>query len=817
LLIVESDELEMLFSSRNENEFLAFGRNDELLAERDTKNNIIIHEVDKKTPSRTLAGHEAEIIAAEFNSDGELLISSSLDYVIYVWEVFSGTIFKKLFCKSTMTPNGFCFPDLDTCLVLDSSQYISKWRIKEDEMVIKDRILNNGTDFFETAKISFDRKYLVALLQYETALGVYDLTSNQLLKKIALQTESKKALFSMSEKKLEVIVSCYDSKLMVYEIPSLQLKVLLDISALPGLRDFKLRQANLVSNNDRDIIVFSCSNDKLCKLVVVDQASKSMMKVKDFNDGGLVYLAANPNGKSLLVFTKNEIQVREAMNLGVEIVIKVAEPFHTEVPITFASNMGLFAIVDSKQTIRVYNQESGNEVISYVNQLTTVKAIAFTPDEKSIIFNREEEIVKKNMIGFGEYIKLRGFAQVLRKLEVPEEAINKFSTQEFSYYMNLASVYPYNVNILNFLSRTNDLESLSKLYDICEIFNIYPQLSVDAEGKSAINVAIERKNISALEVLIQFFLVSSHKLHCCPSLNLEALKSLFALGVPKAHQVFDARYLEPYGEIPMIPTDVGDIVTSAFESGYLSREQYLSVFNITEEDIEFSSSRLTYPEFRILDFNGILDPGNGFMEQISNLELNNPIFKSPALQAMIEFKWVRYAQKAFFLEGIWNLLYMVIYTVITIFLAPCRFYREFDTKEWDEWGYCSKSMLVLSLVLLGLILIIIVREGHQIRALGFRHYTRSLWNVVDLIIVLSSLVTVFLAIAELYSFIDDKESMKALYSASTFIVWGRLLDLFRGFRGTSFLIKIMGQTLLDIKFFIVIMFMLLVAFSFTGT
>lgn len=97
--------------------------------------------------------------------------------------------------------------------------------------------------------------------------------------------------------------------------------------------------------------------------------------------------------------------------------------------------------------------------------------------------------------------------------------------------------------------------------------------------------------------------------------------------------------------------------------------------------------------------------------------------------------------------------------------------------------------LVLNAVILIMDLYYAFREISQLIAFGFYEYFISLWNYIDIILILTIMVSVVFDVMSCIQYYTDFESLKVIHAYNIFLLFVRLISYARGIKGTSFMIR----------------------------
>jgi len=114
---------------------------------------------------------------------------------------------------------------------------------------------------------------------------------------------------------------------------------------------------------------------------------------------------------------------------------------------------------------------------------------------------------------------------------------------------------------------------------------------------------------------------------------------------------------------------------------------------------------------------------------VSKFDRTNSIFGNEAIIKILEYKWMTYAKNEFFIEGLWFLVFLVVYVINVDYFFVCRIgSEELDSDSEKIYELISGS---LNLVILVFIIWLARKEQKQLRILTPQYYFSSFWNYND--------------------------------------------------------------------------------------
>lgn len=198
-----------------------------------------------------------------------------------------------------------------------------------------------------------------------------------------------------------------------------------------------------------------------------------------------------------------------------------------------------------------------------------------------------------------------------------------------------------------------------------------------------------------------------------------------------------------------------------------------------------------------------------FLNELTTLDPTNLIFSNEALINLINCKWSAYGWKYFFFEFTFYLFYCVIYILQSSYILPERVINK-DNHDHIVVSY------VFDIFCLVYLFYNICHEIYQIFKLGFVSYINSFWNIVDVILFYLSFAAIILDLVNLSKNDYYLEQLKLLYSISMFFCFLRLLSYARGIKGSAFMIRLILQVFIDIKYFVALIIIFIIGLAISG-
>lgn len=224
--------------------------------------------------------------------------------------------------------------------------------------------------------------------------------------------------------------------------------------------------------------------------------------------------------------------------------------------------------------------------------------------------------------------------------------------------------------------------------------------------------------------------------------------------------------------------------------------------------------KITNVQCKICLLNGVTDITEDslrFHKQIMTFEPNNPIFSNKIFQMLINYKWQTYGRKILLIKFAAMLTVFLLYLANFIYIQPVRL--EVLDPEFNHYKIAS---LVLDIIIMVYFLFYAVYETIQLRRTKISNYFSSPWNWCDLMLVPLVNTGCILDIYSIYSESYKINAEKIVYSISILFFWIRILSFSRAFEGTGFMIRLIIQVILDMRYFLLMIILFNLAFSSAG-
>lgn len=226
-----------------------------------------------------------------------------------------------------------------------------------------------------------------------------------------------------------------------------------------------------------------------------------------------------------------------------------------------------------------------------------------------------------------------------------------------------------------------------------------------------------------------------------------------------------------------------------------------------------SNNSSEYVSVKCLYLPNVVDNDNDknmqFMKELTKLDPTNPIFGNEVLISLIQYKWKSYGRRKYFLNGLYFIIFLVIFIVQSAFILNERIVEE-EKKSYDQISYIFDAFLMFYVVSH------FINEIKQMVIMGIKYYFYSFWNLIDLTL----FFLVFCAVClDFLNIKRDKallEPLKLMNSISMIFCFIRIISYARGVQGSAFMIRLILQVFIDIRYFAMLIIIFIIGLSVSG-
>jgi len=195
-----------------------------------------------------------------------------------------------------------------------------------------------------------------------------------------------------------------------------------------------------------------------------------------------------------------------------------------------------------------------------------------------------------------------------------------------------------------------------------------------------------------------------------------------------------------------------------------------------------------------------MDHNSGILKYL--VQSRHPqLFESTLVKAILEFKWYKFARQ----KHLFNLSVYVTHACSWVAYSVVTFNGWEDRDVGVNQSVIHKD--ILAIVTCGFSLRYLTIEMQKLCSTGAVTYFVSPWNILSF-----SSYTLLSCTTLLECFNRHKGDHVNLGAIATLLVWCHTLYYLRGFRGTGALVSMILQIMLDMRYFILIMVIMTIAY-----
>ncbi len=302
---------------------------------------ITIHSVTTPDFSiKTLKGHTESVDSVAISSNGETIVSGSLDKTIKVWNLSNGTLLRTLIGHTNTVDSVVISPDRQTLVSGSWDKTIKVWNVSSDNPL---RTMNGHTSLVTSLAISSDGQTLVSGSSDKSIkiwnLKVWDLSGGNLIRTLNGHTHEISSVAISSDGQTLASTS-WDSTIKIWNLNSGK-----EIRTLIG----HIGPVRTVAISPDGQTLASGGNDFTIKIWNVS------------------------NGKEIRTFIGHANAVAS---------------------LTFSPNGQTLVSGGYDSTIKVWNLLSGNQIASLKGHTSTVVSVAISPDGQTLVSGSADKTIK---------------------------------------------------------------------------------------------------------------------------------------------------------------------------------------------------------------------------------------------------------------------------------------------------------------------------------------------------------------------------------------------------------------------------------------
>jgi len=774
---------------------------------------ITIWDIKTKKQVAKLEGHKDVIRSIIFTPDSSRIISCSADTTIRVWDL---KLYSQILELKGHKDTVFCL------LVVENVMYRRPPSAshKEDEEVkgLTDKKILLKED---SPQSSIRHKIPLILISgsYDKTIKLWDLSTGEDLYTL---TGHQGAVFCLTiiPRKPQFLSAGSEGTIFLWDLEKLA-----PIKTLIGHTE----AVRVLSLSPDDKILVSGSIDKFIRIWDFIRL-KEIACLKGEHSGALRSLVVSPDCKKLVSgsFDGNycvwDIDSKIVIFKGESNIVSQVEPF-------FSLGEGrLFGLLG-----HIVYDFSNETPLFTLGEYESLNEVLFSETRKSFIcINKKDELSLRSFQDIAEFSS--HFSNIQGFFDDNEEKLGLLIKKS-------PILLPFYYNFLHIIALFDNKKpfQFKKFQNIQIPLNYF--LQVDTLDQTCLDIAIGLNLKSLLNTYMQSLIKSLYnetttfyqkQKFFAYDFNFEKNNNIYSF-LMKLLKIFekDTTLISQLFECSFLEID-----SSCFFENYSSAELKKPLFVVTKHISELRNKesldklldpqrsrflnyffprtdKITDVKCKVCLLKGMtdIDPISlKFHKKIMNFEPENPLFSNKIFQLMIQYKWRTYAKTHLLFKFIGMFIIFLVYLANNIYILPIR-----STLLNEKFGNkYDITALVLDIILLTYFSIAAFQEVLQFKRAGFVNYLSSPWNWCDLCLIPLIFAGCIVDIYQISLQYSELNEEVVIYSITFLLFWFRVLSFSRAFEGTGFMIRLVIQVILDMKYFLFMIILFTLAFSSAG-
>lgn len=222
---------------------------------------------------------------------------------------------------------------------------------------------------------------------------------------------------------------------------------------------------------------------------------------------------------------------------------------------------------------------------------------------------------------------------------------------------------------------------------------------------------------------------------------------------------------------------------------------------------------------RCLYLHELLDRNNPdtkkFFIKLSNYPPKDAIWMNFTIVKVMEYKWVNYGKGDFFKEGYILLIFLVLLIIKCNYLFPYQI-EDLAVGLSAKFSTYVLFALVEDFLLFLFLIFHIYSEFNQMYYFSLKEYFESIWNFFDVLLMILTFPTIVLDVFYCLNVYENVALQKVFNSLSIFSAFLRLISYARGIDGSAFMVRLVIEVIIDMKYFLLFMYLFILGLGFAG-
>lgn len=358
---------------------LAFSPDGKRIVSASDNKTVYIWDVETLKEIRKLEGHTDRVDSAAFSPDGKQIVTASWDGTVRIWDAETGKEIHSLAGHLGSVYSAAFSPDGKRIVSAGWDQIVRIWDVETNKVI---RQLEGHTHYVNSVAFSSDGKRIISAAKDNT-VHIWDVRLNPEIKLRRLKGHTSRVNFTAFSPDGTRIASASDDN----TIPIWDVETGKEIRKLEGHTNHVFSAA---FSPDGERIV-SASSDQTVR--IWDALSGKEIRKLDTDDF-VTFATFSPDGKQIVsVYWDKEIVRIWNAETGEEILRPVGHTASVS-STAFSPDGKQIVSASADNTVRIWDVDTGKEIRKFEKHTDQVNSAAFSPDGKRIVSASDDKTVR---------------------------------------------------------------------------------------------------------------------------------------------------------------------------------------------------------------------------------------------------------------------------------------------------------------------------------------------------------------------------------------------------------------------------------------
>ena len=238
-------------------------------------------------------------------------------------------------------------------------------------------------------------------------------------------------------------------------------------------------------------------------------------------------------------------------------------------------------------------------------------------------------------------------------------------------------------------------------------------------------------------------------------------------------------------------------------------------FGTKKQKLQIKKQKFSDNQIKMLDIPNIIkisEDREDFLFAISALDVSHTLFQNPIVEYLVEFKWQKYGKDYFVKQLLIFLVLLILFMINSSYFLPSFLDAPISQNSSER-----NSLTIMTSFIFAYSIFLIFQELYDLHILGKTRYFKNIFNSFDityLSLYISCCIFDFILVSQPYHDLSNEKAIKILHSLSFLVSWFKLLEYLKGYEQTAVLVASIIEIMKNIFFFIILLFLILIGFTF---